>query len=693
MNSTPEIQRAVQRTRAKELETNSIEKELECKSAVAFLLSDDFFTELRCVKTLKVAHRKVQEYYSIPNATAKGRAERLKFKGPRQIIFLLDEEQQSKEDLIEHATTQDSVARRTRDGKVGNANLVRDILTQASRRRRDSDTTNPVASGEPRAEGVVLHKWLQDHLSALLANGQQGRVGKDGALTDARYPGYPVVPLYTDAHRNVVTLKRVVQEALYVAFDGETKWNGQAPNLYIPQQLQDRTIKLPKATKKVYRLVGTKDIRSGRQGKFMTTETAACDVTKHLYISRHHPLCDVLERKLRHRLDNTEDYDTAKLQISTNSTEIVQCSHMLVVFAKKDGAKQNSAHALDNERYLVDIERAQNLGLTFITLGVGKDLNVAPFMQSARMQKVGLADAARIIPCPECVTGDAVNVAREDNELEKIALACVGLELDQGIRTVPHKRTVKSIRDKAFKEIQSIRDKMQHNFHRPRWGSAGSEDESGRGRAQSKETRQREAANSTAAEQAAQDSTGAGGLAEMMMVEVEVPEGQKLGFSLTGGSPSTIHELVRGGAAASAGVTGGSALVRINGADVSDKPCHECAGVLEASARPVVLTFRVGSSAAQDPGLESAEHGRSESAVGGGSAAKRAEAEPRQSITNPIASRHRRDEGTSGDAGPSFGAGAGSMRGGRIEMGSAAESNNTVQASNLSASAVKHATL
>ena len=78
-----------------------------------------------------------------------------------------------------------------------------------------------------------------------------------------------------------------------------------------------------------------------------------------------------------------------------------------------------------------------------------------------------------------------------------------------------------------------------------------------------------------------------------MKVEFEAPDGASLGFSLTGGSPSTIHVLVPGGTAANAGATAVSALLCINDADVSGKSCHTCAQMLAAAARPVTLKFRV----------------------------------------------------------------------------------------------------
>ena len=296
-----------------------------------------------------------------------------------------------------------------------------------------------------------MHNWLRANLKALLASKP-----KEGELRDA---GYPTIPLYTDEHRKIVTLKRVVQEALFVIFDGEHKWDGEPPDLLVPRQLQDRAIKLPKATKQIYRLEGTKEIKSGRQGKFVAAETYAYDVSKHLYISENHPLHKVLERKLRTRLDKNKDEETAKLQIAKASRDIPNCSHMLVVFAAPDNKKVNSRHALANEAYLKEIEQARNYGLAFIILGVGKDLDVAPFMQNARMLKAGLANAAKIIPCPGCVTGDRSALekkAREDDELEQIALARIGLELDKGIKVVPHKRTVRSVKHKASKELRRV---------------------------------------------------------------------------------------------------------------------------------------------------------------------------------------------------------------------------------------------
>ena len=151
---------------------------------------------------------------------------------------------------------------------------------------------------------------------------------------------------------------------------------------------------------------------------------------------------------------------------------------MLVVFdagsdqlSKAQKSRTAMPAVLGNEKYIAEIEQARNFGLVFIALSVGKQLDVAPFMDSKHTHLAGIArgtSGSKIIPCPDCVAMSKkerdrwrkehpnqfhpANEAREDFELEQIALARVGLALSDGVATARHKRTVRTMAHKVAKE-------------------------------------------------------------------------------------------------------------------------------------------------------------------------------------------------------------------------------------------------
>ena len=190
---------------------------------------------------------------------------------------------------------------KVRDKRVGNANLVTDNkMPMPVSDRRLSDLAGDQVT---RPEGELLHEWLDAFLPQLL--GSEDATGEleadNDREADRQHFGYPVVPRYLDKFRITVTLKRLVQEALFVGFDGEHIWSDepyQRPEIFIPGELKSRAIELPKALRKVHRLEGAKDIRKGMAGHFRVDQHAY-KLSKHLYISPQHHMSRVLEAKLR----------------------------------------------------------------------------------------------------------------------------------------------------------------------------------------------------------------------------------------------------------------------------------------------------------------------------------------------------------------------------------------------------------
>ena len=159
----------------------------------------------------------------------------------------------------------------------------------------------------------------------------------------------------------------------------------------------------------------------------------------HLFVSPHHPASTVLQQKLEKRLPGIKC-----------SADMEACSLMLVVLdAGASGDAEASSPALGNEGYRRDILRALNSGVGIVSLLVGSTRLEAYASGSARgipLWKAGLYDTIAI-PAPEAVLlpAAAPNAAREDSELEAIALGRVGLKICASVPPCSRARPLRSV--------------------------------------------------------------------------------------------------------------------------------------------------------------------------------------------------------------------------------------------------------
>ena len=113
---------------------------------------------------------------------------------------------------------------------------------------------------------------------------------------------------------------------------------------------------------------------------------------------------------------------------------------------------------------------------------IGKNLNVAAFLNSADMKDAGITDGSKVIPCPDCVAVPIAardrweqehpgkhlpHEAREDHELENIALARIGLGLSEGVVTVSHKVTVRTVAHKVQKQYRRATLRWRNSARMP----------------------------------------------------------------------------------------------------------------------------------------------------------------------------------------------------------------------------------
>ena len=291
--------------------------------------------------------------------------------------------------------------------------------------RRQHDAAQQTMAEWRTTEGELLLQWIQALLPMLLDPAHAG--------------GRPVIPWYRDAHCKLVSLKRIVQEALGAGFDkshfadvtcdggdacarcngsfpvATAHKDGALPKLCVAGETSSLQVQLPPAWRSVTRA----------DGRHANTKC-------HLFVSPHHPSSATLQQKLIWRLPN--------LVCSTD--ELQQCTHMLVVLdAGERGDAQADSPALNNAAYRHDILAALNSGVAIITLHVGPTA-VEDYMWElgTALWRAGLFNPIAI-PCPASVLlpDGASTAAREDPELEEIALVRVGKKICVGAPAGGHR--------------------------------------------------------------------------------------------------------------------------------------------------------------------------------------------------------------------------------------------------------------
>eukprot|EP00937_MAST-01D_sp_MAST-1D-sp2_P000588 g588.t1 len=391
-------------------EEQLLRRRMRHKTTVVCVLTRAFFTQKRCVAELRWAWESFTAYHAL-----KSHEERQHHQGTRALLLIVDHEVVEMDELIRDATTQDDKMRRARDEQHHNSNLVTDFR----------DYIEDVSTPRPRTEGKELHGWLKLHLSQLLRTAAKPRTGNTGTT--------PImIPWFGDNNRMGVTLKRIVQESLYVSFDGEHVYDGALPELYVPGETGLRALQLPPAVRVI--------LRRTRGHKRMIDKPKPVTVLHHLFLSPHHHATLVLREKLT---------ESAGTQLKCSTDEKVTCTHMLVVLDAGGSADaENSSPALRDERYRADIIQAANLGLRLIVMHVTD----APFhlLVDEKLMAAGIRSPADAVPCPVSVFMPRAAAARwrsehpdgalppgvafEDAELERIALKRVGERLTRGVK-------------------------------------------------------------------------------------------------------------------------------------------------------------------------------------------------------------------------------------------------------------------
>eukprot|EP00937_MAST-01D_sp_MAST-1D-sp2_P001334 g1334.t1 len=382
-----------------------LQRRMEHSTTYVCILTKAFFTRKRCVMELRWAYDSFVEYHrkcsAVSSQSIRGRNSRQArnlHQGTRALLFILDPDTVDIDELVQDATTQDDASRRERDNRHHNHNLINDY--------RDY----PDGGESDRTVGEELHDWLKLNLADIL---------QSAGRTAIRTMDMPVmIPWFEDAHRMIVSLKRVAQEALYVSFDGEHVFNEHLPELYVPGEMGLRQIPLPPPARLI--------VRQGRGLKGTLERPRPVTVLSHLFLSRHHHATTVLRRKLTKNVGK---------QLKMLSDKKKVCTHMLVVL-DSGGGSADSSPSLSNEGYREDIIQAANLGLRLIVLHI-TDASFDSLVDE-KLVAAGIRNPEAAIPCPVSVlTPDSATiawrrehsggelppgVAPEDADLELIAL-------------------------------------------------------------------------------------------------------------------------------------------------------------------------------------------------------------------------------------------------------------------------------